>query len=144
MSLRARLIAGLLVLATAGLLVLAAITYAEQRSFLLDRVDQQTRSAVPAVGRALDEAGVAAAPSGELREHLGGPDGSGGAGPPRVNLPPGTYGERRDAGGKVLGHVRLSYGEKALAPPNLPARLPVDVLRTVGASGHSGLRYRVL
>ena len=101
MSLRARLIAGLLVLATAGLLVLAAITYAEQRSFLLDRVDQQTRSAVPAVGRALDEAGVTAAPSGELREHLGGPDESGGARPPRVNLPPGTYGQRRDGGGKV-------------------------------------------
>src|SRR3954471_21142722 len=114
MSLRARLIAGLLVLATAGLLVLAAITYAEQRSFLLDRVDQQTRSAVPALGRALDAAGVAPTPRGEHLEHLGGSDESGGVGPPRVNLPPGTYGERRNAAGKVLGHVRLSYGEKAL------------------------------
>src|SRR3954451_16175763 len=144
MSLRARLIAGLLVLATAGLLVLAAITYAEQRSFLLDRVDQQTRSAIPAVGRALAEAGVAA-PPGEQREHHGVPNESDGGGPPAgVNLPPGTYGERRDVAGRGLGHVTLSYGQKAPAAPNLPARLPTDVLLTVGSKGDSGLRYRVL
>ena len=40
-SLRARLIAVLLVVAARGMLLLAGITYAEQRSFLLDRVDQQ-------------------------------------------------------------------------------------------------------
>ena len=40
-SLRARLIAVLLTVAAVGLLVLAAVTYAEQRSFLLERVDQQ-------------------------------------------------------------------------------------------------------
>src|SRR4051812_20717337 len=45
MSLRTRLIAALIVLATAGLVTLAAVTYAEQRSFLLDRVDQQARDA---------------------------------------------------------------------------------------------------
>ena len=52
-SLRTRLIAGLLVVAAAGLVLLGAITYAEQRSFLLDRVDQQARSAPPAVAAAL-------------------------------------------------------------------------------------------
>ena len=55
MSLRARLIAGLLVLAAVGLVTLAAITYAEQRSFLLDRTDQQARAAEPIVDRSLDE-----------------------------------------------------------------------------------------
>src|SRR3954462_5816434 len=49
MSLRARLIAALLVLATAGLVTLAAVTYAEQRSFLLDGVDKQARDAQRAV-----------------------------------------------------------------------------------------------
>jgi two-component system, OmpR family, sensor kinase len=41
MSLRARLMAGLLVLAAAGLVTLGAVTYTEQRSFLYDRADQQ-------------------------------------------------------------------------------------------------------
>src|SRR3954469_16280575 len=49
MSLRTRLIAALIVLAAAGLVTLAAVTYAEQRSFLLDRVDQQARDAQRAV-----------------------------------------------------------------------------------------------
>ena len=45
MSLRARLIVGLLALAAAGLVTLAAVTYVEQRSQLYDRVDQQAESA---------------------------------------------------------------------------------------------------
>ena len=39
MSLRARLVAGLLLLAAAGLLIVGGVTYVEQRSFLQDRVD---------------------------------------------------------------------------------------------------------
>jgi two-component system, OmpR family, sensor kinase len=148
-SLRARLIAGLLVVAAAGLVLLAAITYAEQRSFLLDRVDQQARSAAPAVSHALNDQGVAnpgareRRPDGDERpppSRGGGGDRGGAA----ANLPPGTYGERRSASGKVLGHVVLSYGETAPAAPDLPARLPVDKLITVPAKGDSGLRYRVV
>jgi len=41
-SLRARLIAGLLALAAVGLLVLAGVTYAEQRRFLEDEVGRWT------------------------------------------------------------------------------------------------------
>ena len=52
-SLRARLLAAVLVLGAVGLLLLGAVTYAEERSFLLDRVDQQARSAPPAVAAAL-------------------------------------------------------------------------------------------
>jgi two-component system OmpR family sensor kinase len=45
----------------------------------------------------------------------------------------------------VLGSttVRL-YGDRALAPPKLPAKIPIDKPITVGSSGGSGLRYRVL
>ena len=34
---------------------------------------------------------------------------------PNVSLPPGTYGQRRDASGEVIGNVVLSYGEDASA-----------------------------
>ena len=44
-SLRARLIAALLAVAAVGLLVLGGVTYAEQRSFLLTRVDAAARNA---------------------------------------------------------------------------------------------------
>ena len=54
-SLRARLIAGLLALAAIGLLVLAGVTYVEQRGFLLDRVDQQARAAPVAVRFAMED-----------------------------------------------------------------------------------------
>jgi multiple sugar transport system substrate-binding protein len=57
-SLRARLIAGLLALAAVGLLVLAGVTYAEQRRFLYDRVDQQARAAPFAVAVALSACGA--------------------------------------------------------------------------------------
>jgi two-component system OmpR family sensor kinase len=152
-SLRTRLIAGLLLVAAVGLVLLAAITYAEQRSFLVDRVDQQARSASPAVSHALDDQGVANPgarvrnPDGDDRRPppgRGGGGGDGNRGGPSANLPPGTYGERRDASGKVLGHVVLSYGQKAPAAPDLPARLPLGKVITVHAKGSSGLRYRVV
>src|ERR1700758_4100883 len=110
-SLRTRLLAGVLLLAAAGLVLLAAVTYAEQRSFLLNRVDSEVRSAVAPLSRALDDAGFRPSPAlgGGLPGTGGdggrfGPGGGGGApGGPAVNLPPGTYGQRRDASGKVLG-----------------------------------------
>jgi len=144
-SLRARLVTGLVVLAAIGLLLLGAITYAEQRSFLLDRVDQQARAAAPAISRTFDQQNIyvpGAAPSGGFD---GGPDGGGGRGGPLgadANLPPGTYGELRDAGGAVVGHVVLSYS--GLAAPQIPARLTTGEPVIVSARGGSGLRYRVL
>src|SRR5205823_3073949 len=44
-SLRTRLLVSVLLLAAAGLIALAAVTYAEQRSFLEGRVDQQADGA---------------------------------------------------------------------------------------------------
>src|SRR5436189_100381 len=83
-SLRTRLLVSVLLLAAAGLIALAAVTYAEQRSLL----------------------------------------------------------ERRDASGAVLGHVLITYGQRAPATPKIPASVPVGRLFTVGSYGSSGLRYR--
>jgi len=137
-SLRARLIAGLLVLAAAGLVLLAGITYAEQRAFLLSRVDQQARSARGAVDHELYDQRY----GGDL-----GRAGPPGGGPPDegVNLPPGTYGEQRDASGERVGDpVTLTYGEAAPPRPQIPADIEAGDSLTVPASGDSGLRYRVV
>ena len=140
MSLRARLIAVLLLLATAGMVVLSAVTYATQRSFLLDRVDDQTRAAEPALERAL---GVGPPPRGPGGP--GGPDRPGrGRGGPReqANLPSGTYGELRTSDGRRLAAATISYGEAALPPPDLPDDLRLGDLRTVDAVS-GDVRYRV-
>jgi two-component system, OmpR family, sensor kinase len=147
-SLRARILLGVLLLSAAGLVLLAVVTYTEQRSFLLDRVDQEVRGAAPALSVALDSAGFR--PPVEERPSTGGfplagggarsgPGGRGGS----PNLPPGTYGQRRDATGKVLGHVLITYGQSAPAAPVIPAHVPIGRLFTVGSVGSSGLRYRV-
>ncbi len=129
-SLRARLIAVLLVVAAAGLLALAGVTYAVLRSYVYDRVDQQARSAIPAMAHELTG--------------RGGPRG-GGPPPGEVNLPPGTYGQLRDASGAVIaGPTVFTYGETPPSPPDLPAELTVDELVTVSAQDGGGPRYRVL
>ncbi len=141
-SLRARLVAGVIALSAVCLIALGAIVYAQQRSFQLDRVDEQAVAALPLVGRALDQAGVPRA-GGELgfpeerREHPRG----GGLGP-ALSLPPGVYGQRRDTDGSPLGSVVLTYGDPAPSPPKLPARVPSDRMITVPARDGS-LDYRV-
>jgi two-component system OmpR family sensor kinase len=145
-SLRARLLAGLLALAAAGLLLLGGITYAEQRSFLLERIDQQLSAATGTVGHALDERGV---PGGfPEHDHDRRPGFGGGPRPPGdgagVGLPPGTYGERRDGAGNVLGAVVISYRQTVTARPALPARLPLGRPLTVDGRGDGRPRYRVL
>ena len=61
MSLRTRLIAGLLALAAVGLLLLAGVTYAEQRHFLLSRVDDQAKQAAQLDAQAAAPAGCRSA-----------------------------------------------------------------------------------
>jgi two-component system OmpR family sensor kinase len=137
-SLRARLLAGLLVLTALGMLLLGAITYAEQRSFLLQRTDQQARSAVGAVEGLLRENGVG--PRHQEPDHRpGGPDGG-----PAVGLPPGTYGQLRSASGTVLGDAVLTYVPGTRPKPAIPARLPLDRPVTVAGRGGDDTRYRVL
>ncbi len=137
-TLRARLVALLLAVAAVGLLTLAAVTYASQRSFLQDRIDDQARDGLPAIGRELDE---------QLGLGRRGPFGLGGGGrkrgdgPPQANLPPGTYGERVEAStGRVLGAVGLSYSGRTVEALDLPDDVDEDDIRTIKADGED---YRV-
>jgi two-component system, OmpR family, sensor kinase len=145
-SLRARLLAAVLVLAAAGLLLLGGITYAEQRSFLMDRIDQQARAAPPAAARALAGAGVG--PKLPEPDHDRGPRGGGGrggqpdGGPQRL-VPQGTYAERRDAAGRVIGSGVIDYGQNVTANPALPKTVPIDHLFTVGGKDGDDNHYRV-
>ena len=143
-SLRTRLVVGLLALAAVGLVALAGITYAEQRSFLLDRVDQQLRQAPMALAAELADNGVGDA-AGHLPGGYGGPGGRPPGGPER-SLPPGTWGARYDASGTRIGNPVVSqYGEDAsdAAQPRLPATLEPDTTFTAGAEGGDDVEFRV-
>src|SRR3954467_5690519 len=142
-SLRARLLASVLVLSAVGLLVVGAVTYFEQRSFQLQRIDQQARSAPPAVAGALASQGIGPAAGDPDHDHgdrpAGGgpspppPAGAGGGGGARApRLPVGTYGERRDSSGKTVGSpIVFNYGQSVTADPELPAKVPVGRAFTV-------------
>ena len=90
MSLRARLLVGLVVLVAAGLTVAGVATYAAQRSFLYNRVDQQVTSAVDSISHRL---GVVASPGGVAATGATGATGAGSAaGGGLYNAPPGFAG----------------------------------------------------
>jgi two-component system OmpR family sensor kinase len=139
-SLRARLLVAVLALSALGLLLLGAITYAEQRSFLLKRIDQQARAAPPAVAGALASEGIGPA--------LGDPDHDdhdrAPGGGPNLRLPLGTYGERRDASGKTVGDpVVFNYGQNVTADPDLPDHIPTGRPFTVEGENGDRNHYRV-
>src|SRR5271167_2108983 len=97
MSLRARLLVGLVVLVAAGLAVAAFATYAAQRSFLYNRVDQQAASVAAQVGSG---GGPGGGPEG------GEPGGNDG-GPGRAAPPSNTIVEHVNAAGKPLSRSLL-------------------------------------
>jgi two-component system OmpR family sensor kinase len=140
-SLRARLVACLLALAAVGLLAAGGVTYAEQRSFLFQRIDQQATSALGPLAAKLDAKGYKPADGPGL-----GPDEAHHRprGPANVDLPPGTFGQRRSASGKVLGNTRFDYEQSPLPAPTLPASLTLGRAFTVGSKGDDSLRYRVI
>jgi two-component system OmpR family sensor kinase len=140
-SLRARLVAAVLAVAAVGLLLLAAITYAEQRSFLLDNADRTARSGARAVDGALAERGIGDHAEPDRGPRAGGPPRGGG---PGVGLPAGTYGQLRDASGKVLGEVVFDYGQNVTAKPAIPAKLAVGSARTVFGREGDEASYRVV
>jgi two-component system OmpR family sensor kinase len=139
-SLRARLLAAVLALAAVGLLLLGGVTYAEQRSFLYDRIDADVRAAAEQVGPQLERAMGRAIGNGDHGDQPGpGPHGG-----PNFGLPAGTYGEKRAADGRVLIGKVFSVNQTVTAKPNLPAELEVG--KTITVSGQKGVdtRYRVL
>jgi two-component system OmpR family sensor kinase len=156
LSLRARLLIALIGLVAAGLVVLAAVTYEEQRSFLLGRIDQQALAALEVVSFQLDLDGANVpghgAPQGSVTGGAAAASGAGATGSgdtgsgdtgsknagggPRatpaqpVSLPPGTYGERRAANGERVGKaIFFGYSESDLGKPKIPKTLPISPSR---------------
>lgn len=150
-SLRARLLTGVVALSALALVLLSAALYLQQRRFAFDRVENQARSAILPVNRALNEQGVA---GGTRRGPAAGDrDGNRAMGPPGSPppgdarggvplLPPDVYGERRSGDGKVLGSVLISYSDGAVSPPNLPKTVTPEQFITVPAEDGS-VDYRV-
>jgi two-component system, OmpR family, sensor kinase len=152
MSLRARLMVGLLVLAAVGMVTLAAVTYAEQRSQLYDRVSQQAESALAPISARLDASGANVLGGmdnnpGGPRDFGGPPPGGGhGHGGPHGTLAAGyAVGQRRDPSGTPVGGnvVLRGPGQQKLAAPRFPASVSVGSPVTVKAVGDSSLQYRV-
>jgi two-component system OmpR family sensor kinase len=145
-SLRARLLVGMVALVTVALAAAAVVTYEEQRSFLLDRVDQQVQSALGPILFQLrpfrgGTRGARTPPTGRFAAH---PPGLG----PAATLPPGTFGVLLSSDGTVLRRRTFSYGEASPPAPRLPARPPLSHLGarlhvfTVPPQGGSGAGYR--
>ncbi|MFN2590957.1 MAG: HAMP domain-containing protein, partial [Actinomycetota bacterium] len=138
MSLRVKLLIAVIAMVFAGLLVSDVVTYASLKSFLLSRVDQQLLAARVPMAAAI----------GEASNTEFGPVSPG---PPigATTLPPGTFGEVRDASGRTLNALTFTYGSTALPRPDLPDRLPEPegagkpVTFTSG-SVEGSIRYRVL
>ncbi len=129
-SLRGRLLAGVLALTAVGLLLLGGITYAEQRSFLFERVDQQAQTAPPQVAHELQESSGFGPGPGR------GPRGGHDYGPP----PGGTYGQLRDPSGNVVAAGPIFGPSTDTSKPDLPAKIEPGKLFTVGGTD---TRYRV-
>jgi two-component system OmpR family sensor kinase len=136
LSLRARLILGVIALAAVGLVAADAATYSELRSFLIERTD----SSLAAAHLALQ--GVVF----RIAHPDDGDDGGRGSPPvstPPVNVPgvsplaaaaPGEYVELRRLDGSIVGHGSTPRfpGAKASPPPVLPAKITLPA-----ATGHA-------
>lgn len=121
-SLRARLLTGVLVLITVALVVAAVSIYAEQRSFLLGRLDQRVIESAAPISFELGvdarqlkrpagvhHAGAALSKAPSLSKDLG------------DFLPSGTYGVLIGPRGTVVrGPVTVNYGDRRLPGPALP------------------------
>jgi two-component system OmpR family sensor kinase len=127
MSLRARLLVGMVVLVAAGLAAAAVVTYEEQRSFLLDRVDQQVESALVPLSFGL-RTPAATGTQGSRRSLTRQPPFARrpGALRPASALPPGTFGEILSADGRVLRRRTFTYGERTGPLPSFPSRPPLS------------------
>ncbi len=105
MSLRARLLSGVVAMTAVGLLAAGGGTYLALRSFLLDRVEQQLMAARAAVGRGLRQSRTGTIDTATLDQVA----------------PPVAFVEVRGAGGRVVAvHVASSLSGSS-PTPRLPA-----------------------
>ena len=139
MTLRVRLTAALVILVAVGLLVSDVATYTALRSYLVNRMDQQLRSAPRSVLFAMSQPG--------LPGDGPGPDGG------DQMLPEGTYGVILDSSGVALGDpIVFDYGGTAMSPPDLPANITggtvqqptfFSVEAQSGGPGYRAVAYRL-
>jgi two-component system, OmpR family, sensor kinase len=141
LSLRARLLIGLVALTVTGLAVAGVVTYEEQRSFLLTRVNQQVGDSRIPVSVALDLVKPHGATSSGRAP-------AGGSAPGTFQTS-GTYAIVLDSTGKVIETRSFTYGEAPASPPALPHHLPISQfsthqprLFTVNSQAGSSLSYR--
>jgi two-component system OmpR family sensor kinase len=120
MSLRTRLLLGLVALAAVGLLAADAATYTSLRTFLDQRVDQQLTAARDPAIHELNEGNVQRAP-GPGRGGRGefGPGRGRGGEPPPTSFPAGTYAQLRSSDGSVLDETW--FGNVTGSRPDLEA-----------------------
>lgn len=126
MSLRARLLGGVLVMTAVGLLAAGGGTYLALRSFLLDRVNQQLMAARASVGRGLRESHGSTIDSSTLDQVA----------------PPDAFVEVRDVSGRVLAVHRATSLSGSSPEPRLPAVLHPPLAPGTGfASREQTLRF---
>jgi two-component system, OmpR family, sensor kinase len=140
-SLRARLLVAVLALTACGLLLVGGITYVEQRSFQYSRVDQELTAEVKPVSGALERM---ASGSGPEPGHDGPDRGRGPGGGPNFGIAAGTYGQKRDASGRVIVDHVFSVDQTVTAKPELPAELTPGHFTTVDGQTGVETRYRVV
>ena len=128
MTLRTRLLLALVALTAIGLSVAGIVTYSQQQTFLLNRVDEQISDA-----------------SGPMLNALVGGFGDG-FGRGLRGLPYGTYGQLRDSTGTVVrSGVLTEPGKVKPVPPVLPNKLTAVSEHHFSAHApHSGTHFRVL
>ncbi|HEY7966666.1 MAG TPA: HAMP domain-containing sensor histidine kinase [Solirubrobacteraceae bacterium] len=152
MSLRARLLIGLVVVTALGLIVAGLVTYAAERSFLISRVNQELNANVGAFENVLDNDLQlhGRPPGGSDHDDSGRPIFPHGPGAPAGAttgelLPPGTYAIYIAPNGKE----RPFEVVEQLSPPALPSSIKLWTPRqphviTVDSKAGSSLQYRLI
>ncbi len=145
MTLRLRLVLGLVALVVVGLAVFGITTYVLYARSEYRRLDDRIRASVPLVtGQLYDNAGLDGGPGGP-GDQPGEGGGAGGRPKPPILVPAGTYAELRSPSGAVVpgGVIQVS---DTTSEPDLPDHLDVPAhgyrFFTTGSSQGSG-RWRV-
>ena len=125
LSLKARLVLGVIVLTAVGLAVADVATYASLRSFLIQRTDESLMNMTRGAAR-------------ELEHGCGGPENR-----PFPGAAPGDFFQIRQGDEPVCTKQAAEFGAtEAPSPPDLPATITPPATFTVGVEDGEG-RYRV-
>ncbi|HTR74466.1 MAG TPA: HAMP domain-containing sensor histidine kinase [Solirubrobacterales bacterium] len=128
-SLRTRLLVLLVALAVVGLAVADFASYRALHNYLYDRVDQQLESAVGPMTINLIQEAEQEGEGGRVSGFGEPPKGVVGPGPgPNSQLPPGTYGELRNADGELIHETSFEFGGEEVAVPEVPSDLKATSL----------------